>query len=942
MPPGALAVSPAGRSAARSAHPVVGRDAELRSLGDFVDQIPLGPTALVIEGEPGSGKTALWQAAVASAATRTRDMCVLRARPAGTDATVSYALLLDLFDEIPASAFAMLPSPQRAALDAALRRREAEVHVDPGTIAVAVLAVIRELSATAPLLLAIDDVHDADPAGMRVVEFVVRRLKAERVGLLLAHRSDTRAVASLRLADTFAADRLRILEAGPLSVGAIHRIIANRIGVALPRPLVVRVHAMTAGNPAFALEVARELVVRGLDGLGAATPLPVPGSVHEVVERRLARLDQNTRRVLAVAAQMERPTRERLRLFAHGDADAAVDAAVAADVLVLEPAGLSFSHPIVRAAAAHMLSAGERREVHRRLADLATDPEERADHLGLGTDEPDIAIAGALEAGAAVAARRGAPEAALRLHDRALRLTPQDDPALNRRRLALAHALSDAGDLARASGLLEAVLAPGAGAEPAIRCDAAILLATMRWFEADAESARQLLRPMLDDLATEPVLLARVHSRLAWLADDDIAEAALHADAALERLDPDADPAAYAFALLNRAVARVLAGGPPDEDAIRRGDALQAADQAADFSSLPGIWPKYADRFDESRAWLERDLARLRALGDEGSMGQTLGYLAELEAWTGNLGVARRHAEEGLELIRQLDQQGVLAVAIARLVLVDIIEGNEDAARDGLAEMRRLDSGVEDPWTHALVEQVTVFLALADGDPDAADRAGIEASRTTDRLGLVEPAMYRFHADHIEAIVELGDFDRAEALLDRFEARDRRFPRPWITATSARCRALLAAAQGDVIAAVGHLDRALTAHDRLDWPLERVRTLIVGVRILRRANQRKRAHRLAAEAARIADAIGARPWAARARAEASRLGLEHGDGVRLTPSERRMAELAAVGTTNREIAERLLVSPKTVEATLARAYAKLGIRSRAQLHARLAQEPTET
>jgi DNA-binding CsgD family transcriptional regulator len=198
--------------------------------------------------------------------------------------------------------------------------------------------------------------------------------------------------------------------------------------------------------------------------------------------------------------------------------------------------------------------------------------------------------------------------------------------------------------------------------------------------------------------------------------------------------------------------------------------------------------------------------------------------------------------------------------------------------------------------------------------------------------------MYRFHADQIEAVIEQADFQRAERLLERFEERDRIFPRPWIAATSARCRSLLAAARGDLPDAVANLDRALEAHRRLDMPLERVRTLIVGARVLRRANRRKRAGELAREAARIAESIGAAPWAAKAREESQRLGLEHGEGDRLTPSERRMAELAATGATNREIAERLLVSPKTVEATLARAYAKLGIRSRAQLHARLAEE----
>ncbi|MBA2721165.1 MAG: AAA family ATPase [Chloroflexi bacterium] len=916
--------------------PLLGREAEWESCAAFLADLASGPSALLIEGEAGIGKTAIWQAAVRVA--EGDGIRVLTARPAGTDATVSYAVLLDLFDGLEESALRELPAPQRDALEVALRRRASEESADPGTIAVAVLGVVRALQRETPLLIAVDDLHVVDPAGGRVLEFIVRRIRAERVGIMAARRAEGGDSLPLRLAEALPAERLRHVRPMPLSVGALHRLIATRVGAVMPRPLVVRIHATTGGNPQFALEIARELEQRGIDTVSPSAPLPVPGTVQEVVGRRLGRLTSEARRIVAFAAEMEHPTRSKLRHVAGDeDLDRALDEASDASILVPDANELRFSHPTVRAAATLAMSEPNRRTVHRRLAEIATDPEERAHHLGRSSVDPDETVAAGLDAGADAATRRGASESALWLLERAVQLTPAADaPARARRHVALADLLSDVGDTTRARALLEGVLQPAAGATPGTRYEAAILLGTLLWFVNEGNAGRAILRRALEEAAGDRPWEARIHARLAWLVDDDTPQAARHAEAALERLDPKEEPGAYAFALLAGATARIAAGHPPDEEAIRRGAAIQESAQPREISSVPGLFPKYADRFDESRAWLERDLARQRSIGDEASMGQNLGYLAELEMWVGDLAGARRHAEEGIELVRQTGLEGLLAVALARLVMIESIEGHDEAAQAGFREMRRLDS--DEPWTSAMCCQVEAFLALSRGDFASVDRATSKASELVASVGLVEPAMYRFHADQIEAVIEIADFERAERLLERFEERNRIFPRPWIAATSARCRALLAAARGDLPAAIADLERALVEHERLDMPLERVRTLIVGARILRRANRRKRAYELATEAAGTADAIGARPWAVKARAEAERLGLEHGEVDRLTPSERRMAELAAGGATNRQIADRLLVSPKTVEATLARAYGKLGIRSRAQLHESLGEE----
>jgi hypothetical protein len=164
----------------------------------------------------------------------------------------------------------------------------------------------------------------------------------------------------------------------------------------------------------------------------------------------------------------------------------------------------------------------------------------------VGQDE-EVAVG--LDAGADTAARRGATESALWLRERAVQLTPiHDSPTRARRQLALAELLSDAGDTGRARTLLEEVLDPASGAARETRYEAAILLGTLLWFISESDLGRAGLRRVLDEAAGDRAWEARIHSRLAWLADDDAAQAARDAQAALERLNPRDDPGSYAFA----------------------------------------------------------------------------------------------------------------------------------------------------------------------------------------------------------------------------------------------------------------------------------------------------------------------------------------------------------------------------------------------------------
>lgn len=222
------------------------------------------------------------------------------------------------------------------------------------------------------------------------------------------------------------------------------------------------------------------------------------------------------------------------------------------------------------------------------------------------------------------------------------------------------------------------------------------------------------------------------------------------------------------------------------------------------------------------------------------------------------------------------------------------------------------------------------------GDHAAAWRASRALTEAVEQRGIAEPVVFMFLPDALEALVGLGELDRAEALLDVFERRARELDRGWALATSGRCRGLLLAARGDLSGAAATLDRTLEIHEKCDFPFERARTLFAQGTMERRRRRRSRATHVLREALAEFERMGAKLWAERARAELDRIGGRKGHSADLlSPSERRVGELAAEGLSNKEIAAKLFVSVHTVEVHLSRVYAKLGVHSRTQLARRL-------
>lgn len=911
---------------------IVGRDRQLHAVDAFAARLRGGVQALLFAGEPGIGKTTLLTEA------RQRLMAsgahVLACRPSDVEVRFAFSALRDLLGPALGKLDA-IPSPMARAIRVALLLEEAgEAAVDSGAVETASLALIRALAAEQPVVLVVDDIQWLDPGSRGALAYVLRRVRDEPIGLLGTERVEPGNPRVGWVVQALSPDALEEISLPPLSLGAIHHLIRTRLDANLPRPRLVRLHEISGGNPYYALEIAATWL---------QSPEPtvqLPETLRGLIGRRLHRLPLATRRLLvALALAAGGETGEgRMADALEVDATAlarAAEPARRAYVVTASASGFRFSHPLLAATAVEDASASTIARLHERLAATSASIEERARHLSLARTPPDADVALALDEAATSAASRGAATDAAELRSLALRFTADGDSALERRLLQYGEALFIAGDVAAARDHLRAAV--DRMHDRAVQIEALVLLATVLWYDGPAEVAIPFAEQALKEAGDDRDALARIHARMAWLYDTDIAKARQHAAAALELLDPDEEPALYAFALLNLAHYRLQLGEVADHAAIERGYEMQERASIWEFSTLPGNWPKAMDDFDVARSRLETYLARVRAQGDESSIAQILGYLAELEAWVGNLETARSEANEAIELAEEAGQRGYLIQALRHRALARVMGGDLNGARNDSARSLALAEELGDPVLLPGALGIAGFIALTEGDLASVDALCSGASDLLDGIGMRDHAYYRFHPDHIEALVGLGQIGRAEALLARHAMRGRLGPRPWIQATAARCEALLRAAGGDLDGASASIGEAMRYHDQLQMPFEAARTRLVEGQIARRANRRREAVHALEAAIGLFESLGSAQWAERTRSELARVGIRRGRGDELTPTELSVARLAAGGLTNRQVASALYISPKTVEANLARAYAKLGIRSRAELGAVMAE-----
>lgn len=396
---------------------VSGREGELAIVEAFLDRPAEGPRALVVEGEAGIGKSTVWLAAVAAA--RERSFRVLSSRPAEAERTLANVVLGDLFGDVPPEVLGTLPVARRRAFESALLLQETpDVPVDPLALGAAILTLLPLLADGVPLVLAIDNDHWSDASSAATLGFALRRVQHEPILLVLSRRIDS--APATRLEETVGPAEVELLRIGPLSLGAMQLLLRQRLELTFPRPMLMRLHEVSGGNPFFALELAR---AQSADpGRDATMPLVVPSSLERLVDARLGALDDQARRALLLIAAHGRPPVALLR--AVEVTPETLNQARTAKVIETADGVVRFTHPLLASATYQMADREERRAAHRRLATVIEDPVPRGRHLALGADEPDEGVANLLESAVSVARDRGMPMAAAELGEHALRLTP--------------------------------------------------------------------------------------------------------------------------------------------------------------------------------------------------------------------------------------------------------------------------------------------------------------------------------------------------------------------------------------------------------------------------------------------------------------------------------------------------------------------------------------
>jgi DNA-binding CsgD family transcriptional regulator len=916
---------------------LVGREAELAAIEKFLNDLPAGPSALSIEGEAGIGKTTLWLNARRAA--DARGYRVLQARPAESEARLSYAALADLVGDAFDETRGTLPMPQERALANSLLRAATAEPADARTTATAFVNVVSTLARDRPVLVAVDDVQWLDPASEQALEFAVRRLQPQ-VGVVVTRRAAGSGVAPLGLERALADDRLQRLVVTPLSLAALHHVIASRLRISLTRATLVRVAETSGGNPFYALEIARQFTGDAATR-AADAPLPLPPSIQKLAADRVDDLSPLAKHAVLVAAALARPTLQIIAdaLAPEADGLRAVVEAEDAGVLLTEAGRVRFSHPLLASGVYGSASDARRRQLHRRLAELVRDPEERARHLAQSVLEPDETTAREIEDGARRAALSGAQHAASELFAASVRLTPSDQSdALARRLRGAAAALLSLGDVAGAR--LDAERAVRASSVPTVRAEGLSLLADIEWADGAIDVAMEHLERAVANASGNPELQGRALAHLSFVAPDP-QRAIEFADAATRLLREEREPALVAWALINRFIKAPEAGCRERRELLERGLELEAragmsrrAGPGALPHPLPLLWFQCTDDFDAARSRHAVEDQWYRDVGEERSRAERLAWLALVELRAGRWALAEQHIETSCNTIEEFEVRGPSALPFAWRAFVDAYCGRVDRARATIVPLiEAAEQTNAAPWTVHLLS-VLGFVEFVAGEHAAADRALTRMREQLDANAAKETLLDRSEPFHIESLIALGEPERARETLARLEERGRTLPRLWIDVTLPRARALVLAAEGDVPAALAALDELdLAAASRL--PFELAWAGLVKGRLYRRLKQRRSAAEAFREALAVFERLGAPTWAEQTGSELARVGPRRRAPDELTATELRVAELIVAGMTNREVAKAAFMSTKTVEANLARVYRKLGIRSRAELGGRM-------
>ena len=911
---------------------LIGREQECERILGWLEARTRLPAALVLVGDAGIGKTTLLRYAKGEA--ERRGYRILASTPSSSRTQPQFTALGDLLADPLDEVAHALPEPQRRALEIALLLRDADgPPPEERAIALGLRAALRKLAERGPLLVAIDDVQWIDPASRAALEFALARLGDARIAVGLAWRSEpTRRRPPIALDRAPLAEAVDVIELAPLSLGALHALIREKLGSSLRRPLLQRIHVLSGGSPLYALELARVWVGSRDEHLVDEPALP--SSLLEAVHERLASLPTETLEALTVAAMLSDPTAQLVAdALDAGDIDAILRPALAAGVVEMEGTRIRFTHPLLGSVAATEAPRGRARELHRCLARLAPSQEERARHLALATDSADAEAASALEEAALGALARGAPAAAAELAEHSRRLTPAADSDSERRRTRIAaEAVWVAGDYDGGRAIFERTIArTPAGPEKARTLMR--LASNPRNMDESRSLCEEALRNA--DTASLRAEILMVLGQLSYGAGD--MDAALrHTREAVATAQAAGDEPNEVMALGALRWLESLHGERISFAELEAAAELEARHQGFRHYGLGQMYLLTLIHWDDlERA--ERQGERLYQLalkvGDV-ARGDVLIALSNVAYRSGDWQRAARLADEALELLGQYGVEQLEAQALAYKTLIEVSLGRIDAARAHSERGLDIARRAAQPLGVIRHRWVLGFLELSIGDYAAASRdlgAALDAMR---QAGIRNPGAYPVAPCAVEAFLGVGDIDRAEhAVRDLEDASALGTPRA--LAFARRSRAQVLAARGRLGDALASFEEALEHHERLPVPFEKAITLLAQGQTLRRAKRRGLARRALEAALEIFDRLPAPLWSSKASAELARLGGRPVSETVLTPTERRIASLVAEGKANKEVAAELFVTAHTVEAALTRIYRKVGVRSRTELSRRL-------
>ncbi|MBX8689862.1 AAA family ATPase [Mycobacterium sp. 20091114027_K0903767] len=895
-----------------------GRSAELASITDTLTAISTGGAALVVDGEAGIGKSTLLSAAADWAVANGYSRLGCSGLPSQSE--VGFAGIHELVHPVLAHT-AALPPRQRTALLTAFGLAEGPTP-DRLLVSLAVLGLLEEAASRRRIILIVDDAQWLDQSSLDVLAFVARRLSNAPLMMLCAERTGLDGAAPHL-------DGLARLTLGPLAPEYARQLLSSTAQHA-DALLQQRVLDQANGNPLAVIELSSSLGERGGTAVFSGEPLPTTRRVERAFLSQLGELADTSRLLLLLISASE------AQLPEIDVAAKYLGLALTDELAPLERAGLitvggsrvHVRHPLIRSTVYGAAPLASRAVVHRALADAADDPVRAAWHRAEATFGTDEQVAAALEAAARQAQARGAGAESAAALRRAAVLSPE--PAVRVRRLA------DAAEMARSSGMTaEAIsilgeaqnLGDGEGSAEQVAITRFVLNVTAA---TAGQSAAELValagKFNHGDIEQRRLLwAAAIECRMHGLAEEprrDIVAALRHLD------DGTDDP------LVCTALALVDDTGT---GAGLRSRLPRLLDEATDnplmLMALGFAAEAIADRRHARLCW-NRVQGRSRTSGSAADECESQRGAAQLLLQQGRIQAAAIAAENALRMAQDINLPMTAASAAAILARAQVWQGRSEQAHDTIELARRLLAPNPAILWNDDAHWAAGLLALSTANPsEALDHLlKMTLHRTSRRWAVADLAEAAASCDRAELVRPLlTDIDdQARALASGLESM-----------LAHRAHALVAQTDSS---AQEHFLAALTAGEDADAELETARTYLLYGEWLRRHRRITEARTHLAAALAAFDAAGAASFTDRAAAELRAAGVttavsasHHRPASTLTSQELQIAELAAAGLSNREIADRIYVSHRTVAAHLYKVFPKLGITSRNQLHAALGE-----